>query len=199
MTYLKAASFVSLVDVLPDCYVNALTEGNPSLQVLDLAFGTLNQVEVPDKLQRQMKKIVCNTQSVGHLVKSNHNLFTFAPENCIAQNLILVKALDINSHQNNDINYWGDDLVMWKIRSKCFLCNGMFERWIIEYGKDYGKDDKGTNNVDVNRLLLDKKLHVLEWITKPDGSDGKESLNWMFVFITNHNTHLLSCLGSMPE
>ena len=80
------------LDVLPDCYVNALTEGNPSLQVLDLAFGTLNQVEVPDKLQRQMKKIVCNTQSVGHLVKSNHNLFTFAPENCIAQNLILVKA-----------------------------------------------------------------------------------------------------------
>ena len=155
--------------------------------------------EVPDKLQRQMKNIVCNTQSVGHLVKSNHNLFTFAPENCIAQNSILVKALEINAHLNNDINYWGDDLVMWKIRSKCFLCNGMFERWIIEYGKDYGKDDNGTNNVDTISLLLDKKLHVLEWITKPDGSDGKESLNWMFVFITNHNTHLLSCLGSIKS
>lgn len=189
---------LNVVDALPECYEEALKGGGSKLEILDiglepqssvrLGLGTLTNwsnedIETPQKLQHQMSGILCSHLSVKHIVQSNHRLHTFVRAERI-DNAILRMAVRINNNYDNDYNN-GDDLEMWKIRSKCFLCSGAMEEWMANLGNDM--DDE-----DTNVKWLNKKLHVIQWLTRPDGFSGVVSFNWTYKFLKLHHSHLLS-------
>ena len=189
---------LNVVDTLPECYEEALKGGGSTIEILDIGLepqsssfrlGWLtaghNEVnELTQKLQRQMSGILCSHLSVKHIVQSNHTLHEFVREERI-DNAILRMAVDINNNYDNDYNS-GDDLEMWKIRSKCFLCSKAMEEWMISFGK-HNMDDEETNV-----KWLNKKLHVIQWLTKPDGFSEGLSFNWTYKFLKLHHSHLLS-------
>ena len=195
-----------VLDVLPDCYVTALAAVSSSLEVLDLCLGG-NQ-GVPVQLQKQMRNIVCNNVSVQHIAQSNHKLFQFVTPDHVLNSPRLQKALVINTRKDNGINA-GDDLTMWKIRSKCFMCKNTFMKWIVNLGKGCeGNNQEDASQNDNDRMLLHKKLHILEWISKQydiddgggdthsstsnGGDGGGDTLGWTYEFVKQHCAYLLS-------
>ncbi len=178
------------VDSLPECYEQALRgRGGSSLEVLDigLEYGNNRDIAVPMNLQRQLCGILCSDLSVNHIVQSNHRLHTFVREERI-DNAILRMAASINNNYDNDFNS-GDYLEMWKIRSKCFLCAKAMNKWIANLGRN-------SNDEGANVRVLNRKIHVIQWLTRPDGYSGDQSLSWTFKFLRLHLPLLLSYYGT---
>ena len=164
---------------VPECYQAVLKGGMSRLQVLDIGlndtFVDANPA-VSQKVQHQMYRILCNDLSVKHIVESNHRLYCFMSEARIPD-AKLRRILLINKANSNE--------VMWKIRQKCFLCVRTMEEWMANLGNDF-------NDEYANVKWLNKKLHVIQWLTRPDGSNGQKSLTWVYKFLLLHHTHLLS-------
>lgn len=195
----KLTVSIGVIEELPQPYIKALKARGCSMKKLYIG----NMYPIPIQIQRQMMRVVCHIQSVKHIAYSNHTLECFFDNSRIQGNVKLLKALTINCVQDN-IRNSGNNLKMWKIRSKCFLYPGVFDRWISSIGRSPRADDNdvyGDEGVDPTLKLfevpdneeewLDKKVRILEWITRPDGINEVDILTWTFKFVGYHHQHIL--------
>jgi hypothetical protein len=195
----KLTLSIGVLEELPQAYIKALKTRTCSMKMLYVG----NMHPIPIQIQRQMMQVVCHMQSVKHIAYSNHTLECFFDNSRIQGNVKLLKALTINCVRDN-IHNSGNDLKMWKIRSKCFLYPGVFDRWLSSIGRSPRAQDSdvyGVEGVDPTLNLfedpdneegwLDKKVRILEWITKPDGINEVDILTWTFRFIGYHHQHII--------
>jgi hypothetical protein len=198
------------VNLLPSQYIKCFKFRGGSVKELELDI-----FPVPAIIRRQMMRIVCFSFSVKHIAYSNHTVRCFVRDSRISgikDCKMLLKALDINRAEDNFHNS-GNDLKLWKIRAKCFLCQRAFDKWIRTLGNSSialagnENDVYGDEGVDESLSLfedptseegwLEKKVKILEWISRPDGENGVCALSWTFKFIGYHHHHLMSNLNAV--